>query len=219
MFFLVLVMTRQFMSAAYYSQLLHSNYKWLQTQLKHRHGHLKWKNSFTLCLGGTRKNSRGSRLARWSIPSGLSFTSTLLTPNLIFTVHMYCLRAMPMPHFLTAFVWSRVRTSGEILRWLWAPPLPLQSDRVLAERQQHARQPVGHAEETHGEAQEDVLVGECDTTDMAAMGRVWPWTCLPTLSSFSTFMTLFASTWQIFHYGIPLWLVHSGTKLNTMNSD
>lgn len=33
------------------------------------------------------------------------------------------------PHFLTAFVWSRVRTSGEILRWLWAPPLPLQSDR------------------------------------------------------------------------------------------
>lgn len=43
---------------------------------------------------------------------------------------------------------------------------------MLAERQQHARQPVGHAEETHGEAQEDVLVGECDTTDMAAMGRV-----------------------------------------------
>lgn len=58
------------------------------------------------------------------------------------------------------------------MRWLRAPPLPLQSDRVFAERQRHARQPVGHAEETHGEAQEDVLVGECDTTDMAAMGRV-----------------------------------------------
>lgn len=89
------------------------------------------------------------------------------------------------------------------------------SDRVFAE-QQHARQPGCPIKETGLKWGSGRSVWTCDTSDMAAMGSVWPRMHSPTLSSFSTFIPLFASVWQTLHYGIPLWLVHSGTKLNTI---